>query len=549
MELISGVLNRFRTPRKTQDVREKMKKTGRTFKQILRPWIIQCKRYKRIGPKEIKTIFSDFFKKNTAKPYGYILVAPCEFSMKTRKQFSLEVSKRGITEGYVIGKGELEDILLRPQNDHLLFAYFGISLQVRKRSLQTVVRSEIALKKALVKHVSPIEEPHGERWVFIRDPANKEYPRPKNEEVFEKNPAWKYWRFLSHQAPNKIAFVKRMCFAYLDEKEEGWDAFLDYDLEIFQELSQRNIWTTDIDREQEFKLRSIWNEEIPDKTQAWYFEIAIIPYERILGVDPLGDTVNKGTHLLVSYSKNGSPFEETTYPVISRSRTLEEFFRVREITRVDTLEKARVQFELEAAKPKEVRKKELISLMSSLKPMIVNEAVNFYSSTVFNLAGNVVSAPGNRPLGSDREKLSKLKSDIVALQKQSKRIITEAFSGETIWWHENLEADPESMYSDKIPTPIEEALRISIGKVAPILRGHGFLGQNDFWKKPTERGYYSQSSQPDYSNHHFEYPENFLKLWKKYSKSFAKYKSLSRTDPFEQRERENESILKLWKDE
>jgi hypothetical protein len=41
----------------------------------------------------------------------------------------------------------LEDQLYQPKNDNLLFAYFGISLQIRKRTIRTALRSRLAMKK------------------------------------------------------------------------------------------------------------------------------------------------------------------------------------------------------------------------------------------------------------------------------------------------------------------------------------------------------------------------------------------------------------------
>src|SRR5882757_8505282 len=50
-----------------------------------------------------------------------------------------------------LGKGELEDQLYQPKNDNLLFAYFGISLTIRRRSMRTALRSRLAMKKRAEK--------------------------------------------------------------------------------------------------------------------------------------------------------------------------------------------------------------------------------------------------------------------------------------------------------------------------------------------------------------------------------------------------------------
>ena len=143
-----------------------------------RLWVIQCKREKRIGPKKVRSIVSDNLSNAAAKPYGYMLVAACDFSKNARDAFREEVVKHGVQEFYVWGKGEVEDRLFLPKYDYLLFAYFGLSLRVRRRSLKTQLRSRLALKRKLVNELcsGDIRHPAGFKCVLIRNPNNEEYP-------------------------------------------------------------------------------------------------------------------------------------------------------------------------------------------------------------------------------------------------------------------------------------------------------------------------------------------------------------------------------------
>src|SRR5256885_937898 len=63
--------------------------------------------------------------------------------------FREEMVDRGISEFFIWSRGELEDMLFQARNDHLLFAYFNLSLRPRQRSLAAAVRSEIAKKKQI----------------------------------------------------------------------------------------------------------------------------------------------------------------------------------------------------------------------------------------------------------------------------------------------------------------------------------------------------------------------------------------------------------------
>ena len=89
----------------------------------------------------------------------------------------LGAGDKGISEAVIWGKGELEDQLYQPKNDNLLFAYFGISLTIRRRSQATQIRSEIATKRKLKKTILLSSAD-----VLLRDPSTEEYPRVKEGE-------------------------------------------------------------------------------------------------------------------------------------------------------------------------------------------------------------------------------------------------------------------------------------------------------------------------------------------------------------------------------
>lgn len=104
-----------------------------------RLWQIQCKREKSITPKKLEAYLKDMIPSAATVPHGVILAAPCDFSKKARDLFQNELQGRGVREFYLWGKADIEDLLYRPNNDHLLYAYFGISLQGERPSLVFVV--------------------------------------------------------------------------------------------------------------------------------------------------------------------------------------------------------------------------------------------------------------------------------------------------------------------------------------------------------------------------------------------------------------------------
>ena len=142
-----------------------------------RLWLIQCKRERTISPAKLKAHLAQISLAPEDKLHGIIFAAACDFSKASRDAFYAWCRDKGISEAVIWGKGELEDQLYQPKNDNLLFAYFGISLTIRRRSQATQIRSEIATKRKLKKTILLSSAD-----VLLRDPSTEEYPRVKEGE-------------------------------------------------------------------------------------------------------------------------------------------------------------------------------------------------------------------------------------------------------------------------------------------------------------------------------------------------------------------------------
>jgi len=274
-----------------------------------RLWIIQCKREHQIGPTKIRGIVSGYFSELEDKPYGYILVAACDFSKKARDAFREEVLNNGVEEFDIWGKGEIEDQLYLPKNDHLLFAYFGISLQVRRRSLRTEMRARLSLKKKLVTVLGAIDSP-GHEIVLIRDPRDEQYPYIESVEDFLEAPRWRYWRFYSHEPPDHLAFVFRQHYAYINWETKEYDILPEYDEGVPTNYMPDELemkWRNPKKLQQ--KYHRYWWNRVPETNRSWYIDLRIIPYERIIAIDDIGDRFYRGIHLLVEYESDGHPFK------------------------------------------------------------------------------------------------------------------------------------------------------------------------------------------------------------------------------------------------
>ena len=105
-----------------------------------RLWLIQCKRERTIGPTALVKYLDDTVLGPDEKLHGLVFTAACDFSKKARDDFAQKCREMEMEEWHLWGKAGFEDQLFRPENDHLLFAYFGISLTIRRRTQRADLR-------------------------------------------------------------------------------------------------------------------------------------------------------------------------------------------------------------------------------------------------------------------------------------------------------------------------------------------------------------------------------------------------------------------------
>ena len=212
-------------------------------------------------------------------------------------------------EFYLWGKGELEDMLFLPQNDHLLFAYFNISIQVRRRSLRSQVRSRLAIKRKLTSVLGDIHRLQ-HKSVLLRDPSDTRYPRSDHVPDFEKAPPWRYYTFVGHRRADHLAFAEHQYMAYLADNKQEWDAFLGCDFAfpaIPRIVGLRHLYD---DRQQAIsRYRRYWEQNVPQPNQAWLTVMRFIHYDRIIAVDEDGDLFHEGPHILVDFDPISGLFE------------------------------------------------------------------------------------------------------------------------------------------------------------------------------------------------------------------------------------------------
>ena len=262
-----------------------------------REWVIQCKRERSITPARINGILKAALQNRTV--HGFILAAACDFSLKTRAAFRRESVAFGAQEFYMWGKADLEDMLFRPENDHLLFAYFGVSLVVRRRDARTSLRAFLAAKR---KAVRVFGSGRGDTWaeVLVRSVDEKiGYPSQADQ------PALMRVLMLRGHEPEGLRFELGRFAAFLSDDREQWDAAL----AMKQRTWGQTPWLSDDEQESRIEeynaIAEVWN-SFPEPNQAWLVIERLLRYERIVDIDIEGDRIASMPHVFIDDTPPGA---------------------------------------------------------------------------------------------------------------------------------------------------------------------------------------------------------------------------------------------------
>jgi hypothetical protein len=266
-----------------------------------RIWLIQCKRERVIGPAKMRQYLGEIAEARGL--YGVIFAAACDFSIATRDVLHKWCREHGISEVHVWGKGEIEDQLFQPKNDHLLFAYFGISLQIRRRSARTSLRSMLTMKRKVMRHLGDGE--HVSKIVLLRDPEDEHYP-------FLGEDARENYRWcVSTFGGNETGYIKiewRRFYAFLDQDGIHWDCgnIQNHD----RMVDVRDVWlpdNADNERRQlDHEIREFWSNELPEDQRAMFSISGFFKYDEILEIDKKGDNAAPFPHVYVPF-RDGRP--------------------------------------------------------------------------------------------------------------------------------------------------------------------------------------------------------------------------------------------------
>jgi len=193
----------------------------------------------------------------------------------------------------------------------LLFAFFGISLTVRKRSLKTELRSVLATKRKIVK-LAGIGG-HVYKTCLFRDPTDDRYPfAPEGVPLIAPGKGFLYnWfvRDIVRVLHDGIVVRLRDALAYLADDGIHWDYISLLGDSAAQ--SSENRWecddTDDLFNKKNYAARYFWA-NLPENNKASLEADGFIPYEAILAVDEDGDGVVRVPTIFVQFESEDGPF-------------------------------------------------------------------------------------------------------------------------------------------------------------------------------------------------------------------------------------------------
>lgn len=291
-------------------------------------WQIQCKREKELGPANIKKVIENGVDKDNP-PYGYILVAPVNFSKKSYDTFREELRKKGVTEFHLWGRAALEDMLHMPKNDHILFTFFGVSLVVRKRARATEVKFAINNKNKLLRVLSDGKQTDSmNASVLIRDIKDTNYPYKGGYKDFDKKPRWEEHIAFGYHAKGLLIHARER-YAYVDTVKKEWDITKEVDL-IMREKE------TETRDEEDYKNRSkvedFWK-HLPRRNQGKIAIDGLIRFEDMLVIDDKGDILYDFPHIFIDWQFPYGPFSGTLYTLTIDGNRID--FQEKEYKKID----------------------------------------------------------------------------------------------------------------------------------------------------------------------------------------------------------------------
>lgn len=283
-----------------------------------REWIFQCKREKSLGPKDVQKAVGESLNARKA-PHGFVLAAACDVSARARDVFRSEMVQRGVREFHLWARGELEDMLFQARNDRVLFGFFGLSLQANRHASATTLRASLAHKKQLRDAFEgSVEGGWDGKLLLLRDPQDDRYPEPCA------GARWKLCQYSDVDQPGGVRVFDAEHLAWVQEGQNRWDALDTFDASLPDKHQRMSAMAADFgtpfgdheayaESKAVVAMRQYWTDYVPADEGLILKILRLVPYDRIVAIDLLGDVHYPVPHVYVAWHPHNGPFGDPAW--------------------------------------------------------------------------------------------------------------------------------------------------------------------------------------------------------------------------------------------
>lgn len=156
-----------------------------------------------------------------------------------------------------------------------------------------------------------------------------------------------------------------------------------------------------------------------------------------------------------------------------------------------------------------------VSRMEQIRSEFYVETIEFIQSWYMKLTEQYVKKDIKLTKQLGIEKLSRLKAEVAALQRNTEKVVGR-FLKDDMWWHLNqTEKENPNLMDD-----LQKATRYIAGKLALILENYGFIttDPNDpkYWREWDYLGIHRPPNAKPFYPHHLDWPGRMIELVNEY---------------------------------
>jgi hypothetical protein len=279
---------------------------------LQRDWFVQCRCYQRVAAAELKKAVNDTLEKVETPPEVLLVVVGCDVSLRARSAYEKYARHKGIISPYIWSASILEAKLYSDFPD-LLFAFFGISLAQRERSVEANVRRNLTMKRRLTRilqHSNDVSLP-----LIIRSIDDEMYPDVDANPPMGRMSSWVHLEFYGfyHNGIEVALRTTRIVYVIMERSFAPWWksrwAIVDFDEESIK-------WVGDGQGDEGYGYKFY---DCIDETRYTIREarcLGRIPYRNIIDCDEEGDEYYSEPHLYCRFADEGQPYEAIVYKLL-----------------------------------------------------------------------------------------------------------------------------------------------------------------------------------------------------------------------------------------